>query len=624
MSSKGLKFALALAAAAAFSIPMWGQGSPAVKGVVVRGLGTPAVNGLVNDWSDRHLVFSNPGTERDAIWNGTHDSWLKVVNDPRYIMQQIKRNTPSHGQSFGAPGVHRDWAVSLGAGQVAQNMYPAKFTWDINATPNCTNDFVVYGLNHTGTAGGQANLVALNNLYEGTGGLCGTGTASYYWAYNATTHSGTVTTSPVLSQDGTEVMYIESGTSGSYLHILKWKSADHGTPIASVAPANAITNASMSTCGTGGTGSCVDTITLSTTTGHTITYSSPFYDYTNDILYVGDDDGTLYKVTPVLKGTTAPAVTSLVVLTGEPLTSPVYDSGSGNVFVGAEYYLYAVKGGPGVALALQTHPQLTVGYVGTCSGHNNNYLYDGPIVDSGNGWVYEWVTDLGTGTGTLTTNVIQAHTAGTNSPSGTSWTITASPTVGNGNTTCNSAGFFPTHIPTFDNNYYAGTVTTGHMWVCGRSTTSSDSMAEIWEIPTSGTNGQLATTATAFAGLINSSANYVHAQCSPMTEIYNGSTDYIFVGEGCVAGGVGCTDALGDLYGFKPTDPTNGSAPTATALTTYATPTAAGGTSGIVVDNVSGAAQASSIYFTTQATSTTVCGSTAAYCAIKLTQAALN
>ena len=83
-------------------------------------------------------------------------------------------------------------------------------------------------------------------------------------------------------------------------------------------------------------------------------------------------------------------------------------------------------------------------------------------------------------------------------------------------------------------------------------------------------------------------------------------------------------DAFCDLYGFKPTDPTNGSAPTATALTTYATPTAAGGTSGIVVDNVSGAAQASSIYFTTQATSTTVCGSTAAYCAIKLTQAALK
>jgi hypothetical protein len=51
---------------------------------------------------------------------------------------------------------------------------------------------------------------------------------------------------------------------------------------------------------------------------------------------------------------------------------------------------------------------------------------------------------------------------------------------------------------------------------------------------------------------------------------------------------------------------------------------AAGGTSGMVVDNDSTGGQASSIYFGTLATSTTICGSTAAYCAVKLTQAALQ
>jgi hypothetical protein len=49
-----------------------------------------------------------------------------------------------------------------------------------------------------------------------------------------------------------------------------------------------------------------------------------------------------------------------------------------------------------------------------------------------------------------------------------------------------------------------------------------------------------------------------------------------------------------------------------------------GGTSGIVVDNNSTSGQASSLYFGTLATSTTICGTTAAYCAVKLTQSALQ
>jgi hypothetical protein len=51
---------------------------------------------------------------------------------------------------------------------------------------------------------------------------------------------------------------------------------------------------------------------------------------------------------------------------------------------------------------------------------------------------------------------------------------------------------------------------------------------------------------------------------------------------------------------------------------------AAGGTSATIVDNDSTAGQASSIYFGTLATSITICGTTAAYCAVKLTQAGLQ
>jgi hypothetical protein len=59
-------------------------------------------------------------------------------------------------------------------------------------------------------------------------------------------------------------------------------------------------------------------------------------------------------------------------------------------------------------------------------------------------------------------------------------------------------------------------------------------------------------------------------------------------------------------------------------ITATNTTDVAGGTSATTVDNDSTAGQASSIYFGTLATSTTICGTTAAYCAVKLTQAGLE
>ncbi len=65
----------------------------------------------------------------------------------------------------------------------------------------------------------------------------------------------------------------------------------------------------------------------------------------------------------------------------------------------------------------------------------------------------------------------------------------------------------------------------------------------------------------------------------------------------------------------------SGAAPTTLATNTT---DVAGGTSGMIVDNDSTDGQASSIYFGTLATSTTICGTTATYCAVKLTQSALQ
>ena len=88
-------------------------------------------------------------------------------------------------------------------------MYPAKFSFDVNAAPDCVNDYVVFPTNLTGVTGGQASVIAYNELYAGTGAsFCSATNPSVDWAYNtnfdangvATT--GTVQTSPVLSSNG--------------------------------------------------------------------------------------------------------------------------------------------------------------------------------------------------------------------------------------------------------------------------------------------------------------------------------------------------------------------------------------------------------------------------------------
>ena len=120
--------------------------------------------GLPNDWTHQHVIFSNPGTMQDAIQNGTYEHWLRVQTDPRFKMQQLRRQTvqlPESEQAqqrveqgargkLGRGKLKKDWNVSLGVGGVAATMYPAKYSFDIN-NASCT-DFVVFPANSAGVA----------------------------------------------------------------------------------------------------------------------------------------------------------------------------------------------------------------------------------------------------------------------------------------------------------------------------------------------------------------------------------------------------------------------------------------------------------------------------------------
>src|ERR1039458_9225361 len=72
--------AVALALVAISSILITGQ--PASKHHV----------GLVEDWSTRHVVFSNPGTYEQAYAKGAYPKWLRTQYDTRFLLQQMKRN----------------------------------------------------------------------------------------------------------------------------------------------------------------------------------------------------------------------------------------------------------------------------------------------------------------------------------------------------------------------------------------------------------------------------------------------------------------------------------------------------------------------------------------------------
>ncbi len=79
--------------------------------------------GYVDDWTHHHVVFSNPGTRDEAVRNGTLDRWTRITNDPRYKLQQLKRNlgtrpvTADPDPGFGPGGFLDDRGPRRGRGR---------------------------------------------------------------------------------------------------------------------------------------------------------------------------------------------------------------------------------------------------------------------------------------------------------------------------------------------------------------------------------------------------------------------------------------------------------------------------------------------------------------------------
>ena len=584
---------------------------------------------MTTDWSTRHVIFSTPRTAEQA---------QRVQSDPRYKQQWIRRNLhtaaalPSlhglggwrpvlghGGKGRRVPAFRRDWSEDIGSGaSMETNMFPAKFAFDAT-TPDCTNDYVAFTTHLIGGEPDVADIVAFNNLYTGPLGFCGTGEPTTLFAYHTQSNGGNTSTSPVLSGgvsgDGSQIAFMEGGGGVGVLHILRW-AAGEGTPgtTGAAQPPDVVTAlpAVYTLCTSLPVGSCLLNLTFAN--GADDSLSSPYVNYDTDTLYVGDDLGNLHKFTGVFEGTPAEVTTGgwpVAVHAGAQLNSPIYELHANNIYVtdslGVLSFVLETDSSVG-ACAIGAPPCLGSVTVNVTNG--NGPIDDAPIVDSTNETVFTFAHADASG---VSASVTQVTTALANP-------VTA--TVGRSFTN-------PLYSGDFDNNYYNNPdPSTGFLYVCGNDFSTTDpgnpQSAAIFRIGfTSG--GTMMPNNDGNVLDLSSAQDTAFGRgrtiCSPGTENDDGTTDLIFFSvhkgglfTGC--GGNGCVMSFDITSGF----------PTTAANAT----TEAGGTSGIIIDNISTTSsgplplpQTSNIYFTTLTDQACSSGTTAS-CAVKLTQSGLN
>jgi hypothetical protein len=592
---------------------------------------------MISDWSHRHVVFSQP-TSWVTAW--------RLQGEPRYWQQALRRRArkfePTEPELQGEvnssgeferrrqrwpqwqrnDAFQKDWGQSLGAGGSTgvpfvsptwNPVFPAKFSFDVTATPDCTKDFVVFPTNQTGATGGLASIIAFNKLYSGSGTpLCAAANSSVYWSYNtnfdgtgaATT--GKVANSPVLSLDGSKLAFVENrAAGGAILHLLSWHAGDGGAIGTAAAPTRIAT---WTACPANT--ACMINLVFNNTEADTV--SSPWYDYVRDALYVGDDNGALHKFINVfgITGATPSEVTTgnwpITVDATAQLTSPTLDTVSGNIFLSD-------------TLGALTYVRETFSIAGACKagavpclGSTSilpaamHVVPDPPIVDSSTSKVFIFYGNDGGGG----ESVVQSDI-----------TLSASVRTALGTGTAHHL-----HSGAFDNTYLFGNGSQGFLYVCGGTSTAA-SAPTIYRVgftnigaPFGNPVGTMKTTVDAVTLAVATAS----AECSPLTELFNpnapaASQDQIFFGVQTAGSGTNCA-AGGCVMSINVTG-TPGTLAIANSIAEI------GGPSGIIVDNVSTAGQASSIYFSNQGNSTAgnQCNAiTGVGCAVKVTQSGLN
>lgn len=591
-------------------VPAFGQEAP----VSTEALRTVSNAGTPIDWTHAHVVFSTSSDDSNLQLRLQREPryWLQMLRrrgsqEPgsveafdaaRILMAQLKRQqeressepnstVESTGESdagfawrFRTPGrpklpLERDWTQTFQTAGVTYPLispaYPAKFSFA--SSPDCGADYVVFALPTSGATSPQNfNIIAYNNLYVSTAGgasfCAGTGPHAIF-EYNASSAGGALNTSPVLSLNGTLVAFVEnvaSASGGAVFHVLKFhsgdiQSTDVGFPKAfnALALPNCSTNSAVAPC----------EYSLQYTpvaSANPASLSSPFVDYDTDTAYVSDDGGNVYAISPAFNATPAnpPAVKSgwpVNVGTLAVLTPPVYDSGSGNVFVssasGTEYFIRTTSASAGSCLS--GNPPCLGSSSFSFSGGGS--ILEAVVVDSTTGKVFLSGTQTGTTSGSY---LVQTDTV--LSPGSV---VLAQ--IGTG--TANAV-----HPGTPDNNYFTSVIT-GRFYACGQNSAGE---AQLYAFGFDST-GLLKTFGVLGSPLALGNGAASSAPCSgAVTEAFNQTAgkDWLFVGvkdrcAGTIGGTNGCVESA---------DITNSFPTTVNHLAEV------GGATGIIVDNLTDAA----------------------------------
>lgn len=557
---------------------------------------TPEHIGFPVDWSSRHILYVNAGSVEQRV---------AATRDPRFYFNWLARTEPliaSRGRFFGrGPGdvpvpvskrgkhFRVDWAMPLGTTfGMPVGESPAKYSFNLS-TYSCANDFVVYTIGATPSAT-QANIMAFNNLYTGTASSsCPNGpqtppTTDYtqptvMWSYRAGTAASYL--SPALSLDGTKVALVEDATgSAAMFDVLTWVAGQGTSATAPVTP------------GSGGSSLTRLSYTTSSATGCNSSAansnSSAYIDYTNDVAYIGADNGILYRITGVFKGT--PAVQYCITVNkNKLLTSPVYNESTNEVYVSDGFSVYAyTAGATGFAAA---------GSIQVASTSASDPIVLSPIIDVLNQFVYVFSGADLTNTHSIVSQMNLALTSQATAQIGPQ----TSQFVLDGD---------------FDNIYYTVGMKggAGTLYVCGTQTGAATKPA-LYALSFSAPNGIMNSTPVMSDDVNINGASNPAGTCSPLLDFYDGTNDHLFVGTGTYSATTGAN--LVTEWNTNSQLKSSSDTPLNSAQNYW------GGTSAFTVDNINPTPQATSIYFGTLSAppsgTTTPCGA-GNYCAVKLTQ----
>jgi hypothetical protein len=408
--------------------------------------------------------------------------------------------------------------------------------------------------------------------------------------------TGTINNSVVLSLDGKKVAYVLN-TNPAVLHVLTLGTGTVGN-ICDAASGHSDTcwvgNPATPGDTTAAPGSSLATVTLTGATS--VTNSSVFADYVNDIGYVGDDVGHLFAITGLFKGTPALASGWPKTLAGT-LTAPVVDVSHNVLFVGStngNLYGFSLtySGSPTSPTATAfTTASVALG-CNACTtsqasppANTSMSIVDPPLVDVTSSMIYAF---YGSGSGS---NGTIANKGGVSQVPYTTTTFTTAGIKSAVLGPSTAATIMPVYDGGFNNFYWTqGTITSQHLYVCGEAAngTAASNLEALYSIGFTkpGSVPVMNTTATQ-VGTIETGGSPLR-YCTPLTEFYNTSTtvDWLFMG----------LPQANAVWNFDITagDPTCSGGQCASNATAA---TVVGGPSGIIVDGADSSIQASSIYF---------------------------